>query len=132
MKRCSKCGEQKSLDDFGKRKLSADGKQPWCRDCTRVHAKKNYNKDRLRRFNLTQEQYDQMLEDQDNRCAICGRTEASKAWAIDHDHACCPGQSSCGECVRGLLCLNCNTALGLFGDNAESLRRAIDYLQPKK
>lgn len=132
MKQCSKCGESKALDAFGPHKNSADGKQSWCRGCSREYARDNYHKARLRRFSLTQEQYDSMLEDQDGRCAICGRAETDKAWAIDHDHSCCPGQSSCGECVRGLLCSNCNTALGLFGDNVESMKRAIDYLSKPK
>lgn len=131
MKMCTRCKEEKPLDAFGPHKGKLDGLQSWCRECTNKQGRKGYNKNRLDRFSLTQAQYDAMVEDQDNRCAICGRTETSKAWAIDHDHACCPGQNSCGKCVRGLLCSNCNTALGLFGDSVESLRRAIDYLQPK-
>lgn len=98
----------------------------------RDYSRQNYHASRLRRFSITQERYDQMLEDQDNRCAICQRTETSKAWSIDHDHACCPEQSSCGECVRGLLCSNCNSAIGLFGDNIASLQSAIAYLTKPK
>ena len=48
--------------------------------------------------------------------------------AVDHDHGCCPGERSCGKCVRGLVCRDCNAMLGLARDNADSLRRAASYL----
>jgi len=48
--------------------------------------------------------------------------------AVDHDHNCCPGQHSCGKCVRGLICGNCNTALGLAHNDAATLRQLADYL----
>ncbi len=43
---------------------------------------------------------------------------------IDHDHACCPDErSSCGKCVRGLLCLRCNTGLG-YVERMHAIARA--------
>jgi len=83
---------------------------------------------------LTVEQYAWMLYDQGFRCAICfadapgGRGE----WHIDHDHECCSKQTSCGECVRGLLCMNCNHGLGSFKDNPLALQSAISYLGDTK
>jgi Recombination endonuclease VII len=54
------------------------------------------------------------------------RNEEEQPICIDHDHACCPNEkSSCGKCVRGLLCLSCNTALGLIERKYE---RAKAYL----
>lgn len=71
-------------------------------------------KHKLTRYGLTQQQFDWLLEVQQNACAMGGEpfTENSQIF-VDHDHACCPGEKmSCGKCVRGLLCLSCNTALG--------------------
>jgi hypothetical protein len=48
---------------------------------------------------------------------------------VDHQHSCCPGKSnSCGRCVRGLLCISCNSAIGMFDENVEVLRRAAAYV----
>jgi hypothetical protein len=72
------------------------------------------SKYRLSRYGLTRQMFDRLLEAQGHACAM-GRepfTQDSMIF-VDHDHACCPREkSSCGRCVRGLLCLSCNTALG--------------------
>jgi hypothetical protein len=84
---------------------------------------------RVRVYGLTAEQYDAIKKAQGGKCAICQvATGASKALAVDHDHACCPGQVSCGRCVRGLLCSICNRLLGHSRDNQAMFFRAIAYL----
>lgn len=69
---------------------------------------------RLSRYGLTPERFAQLLEAQGYACGMCHEAfEEGKLICVDHDHAHCPGEkTSCGECVRGLLCLGCNTALG--------------------
>ncbi|MBW1743926.1 MAG: endonuclease VII domain-containing protein [Deltaproteobacteria bacterium] len=67
-----------------------------------------------------------MEERQGGVCAICGDPETNQRngrtirLSIDHDHE--TGQ------VRGLLCVRCNTGLGLFGDNIEVIQKVVDYL----
>lgn len=71
-----------------------------------------------------------MLEEQQNCCLICEvEFTAERPPHVDHDHSCCPGKKSCGDCVRGLLCNNCNNGLGRFKDSVKSLRAAIAYLE---
>lgn len=85
-------------------------------------------------YNLTTEDYDNMLKLQKGKCAGCGRhySEFKRALYIDHDHACCPGKKSCGKCVRGLVCDDCNKLLGNAKDNVKTLKRLIGYLNKNK
>lgn len=69
-------------------------------------------------YGLTMAQYEAMLAEQDGRCLICRKVMAPPA--VDHDH-------ETGE-VRGLLCRQCNTAIGLLGDDPAMLVRATEYL----
>lgn len=82
-----------------------------------------------RRFGISKDEVARRVAEQGG-CAICGTSEPKDAvWAVDHDHSCCPdARVTCGRCVRGILCRNCNAALGLFGDNVEVLMSAAAYL----
>jgi|SRR5579863_877234 len=74
--------------------------------------------------------YNQTLMDQNYVCKICELPDPRGGrLAVDHDHNCCPGQKSCGDCVRGLICTTCNTGMGNFHDDIDLLYRAIQYLE---
>lgn len=98
------------------------GRRLYCEVCV-YHPSKRHGKDLV--------WFDNQLEAQGHRCAICGSPdpETRSGWAIDHDHGCCDGPKSCGKCVRGLLCNNCNAGLGFFSDNADRLVRAVEYIK---
>lgn len=77
------------------------------------------------KHHITADEYDAMLEAQGGACAICRRTAEDvqqRRLHVDHDHGCCPGKNSCGRCVRGLLCVSCNSRLGWLENN----RHVID------
>lgn len=69
------------------------------------------------KYGLTVEQHARMLTEQAGLCAIC---DQPGALFIDHDHA--------TGAVRALLCPPCNSGLGHFQDDPETLRRAAAYL----
>jgi hypothetical protein len=69
---------------------------------------------RFAKYGLTEDQFYARLASQEGACALCSEPfEDDQVIYVDHDHACCPDEGrSCGACVRGLLCLRCNSALG--------------------
>lgn len=85
-----------------------------------------YRASNLRRYGITLQDYDRMHAEQQGRCAACGsppkdggRGPAGRLH-VDHDHD--------TGAVRGLLCNNCNAALGQVGDSADRLRMLLTYL----
>ena len=138
-KQCSKCNTVKDLTEFHTFK-SYKGKtyfKSWCKCCHKEHKRisqtankslKRHEYNLKSRFNMTVEQYDQMLKDQNYVCKICGKPETTKSTAkcgrvqrlaVDHDH-------KTGK-VRGLLCQSCNVGLGKFKDDYNILLRAANY-----
>ena len=98
----------------------------------RVAAWKSRNPDKARKrafgyrlkrlYGITPDDKARMIRAQRGRCWICRRLfTSSKTTHVDHCHR--TGR------VRGVLCSNCNTALGKFGDDPEMLARAILYLK---
>ena len=149
---CSICNESKSIESFSGRR---------CRQCRTVIAKNRINADPIRlekrkesvrkwhathpeesfaryrkahlqyNFGLTVDEYTTMLENQDNKCAICKKEETFRngtgnivSLAVDHDH-------ETGK-VRGLLCKDCNQSIGKFNDDPELLYAAYQYLSVHK
>lgn len=86
------------------------------------------NRDIKHRYGVTLEHCEQLLFEQNGRCAICDislpRLDAPKKLRkqvnIDHDHD--------TNVVRGILCPKCNMALGFFSDDPSLLTRALEYL----
>lgn len=78
-------------------------------------------------YKMTLEEYEAMLVAQDGHCATCPITpeQNGRALDVDHDHDCCPGKRSCGRCVRGLLCMECNKYMP---KNEDQWRRWGEYL----
>lgn len=81
----------------------------------------------VRVYGISLDTYLDMAESQNFVCKICGKPNFrmkgchSGSLLVDHDH-------ETGK-VRGLLCHNCNRALGLFHDDPVALSSALEYLK---
>ena len=86
---------------------------------------------RRKTYGLGEGDYERILAVQGGCCGFCGRKKRKKGrnLAVDHDHECCPGHTSCGECTRGALCWTCNKFLQHIGDDPDTLLRGVEYLK---
>lgn len=75
----------------------------------------------LNNYGLTMDDYNEMMKDQNNVCAICGKPpKKDKNLSIDHDHE--------TGLIRGLLCFRCNFGLSYFGEDLDTIEKAFIYL----
>ena len=85
------------------------------------------NTDLRTKMGVTLAEVEVVLLAQGEKCAICSRDLSGAKWGekvCDHDHA--------TRKFRAVLCANCNTALGKFQDNPDTLRKAASYLEKHK
>lgn len=137
MKRCTPCGEDKPIEDFPIDRGRATGRHPYCKPCKAQFMReanarwKERNPEAARRsekrahlkkkYGITLEAYEELLAEQEGRCAICQDTPDPMALAVDHCHDSLE--------VRGLLCRSCNQGLGHFRDDPHLLESAAAYLR---
>jgi hypothetical protein len=122
---CPDCETVKPTTEFPRTRNSASGIYTYCKPCHNIRGKAA--KDKIggsrtyhlkRRYGISAEDADAMLEGQGGLCAICRRAPAAH---VDHDHE--------TGAVRALLCFNCNGGLGQFKDDPLILRAAADYVE---
>jgi hypothetical protein len=122
---CPACASVKPLDEFPRNKGDRLGRGAYCKPChnakTRETYKRLYGSSReyhlRRRYGLTSAEVDAMIEAQGGTCAVC----PGEAQHVDHDHE--------TGLVRGILCFNCNQALGIARDVPKTLRALAAYLE---
>jgi hypothetical protein len=90
-----------------------------------AHPERLHNGLLRRQHGLYPEQWEALRAAQDGLCYLCGDLlpDDPSEVSIDHDHRCCPSGFSCRSCRRGLAHDQCNTLIGLAGDDPARLRR---------
>ncbi len=125
-----------SVQAAGRNSSGLNGRSSNCKECCRKYQAarraadpegqklRAFETGLWRKFGITLEQYEALEAKQGGVCATCGEAETRLAsgrntspgtiqrLSVDHDHSCCPGEKSCGQCVRGLLCAHCNWLVG--------------------
>lgn len=128
---CYVCEENKSTENFYKDKSKSDGFKSCCKECGKLlvyswRARKGPEKMRdyrlMSTYGIGIKEYNQMFVKQNGCCDICGKhqSELKRGFAVDHCH-------NTGK-VRALLCHKCNTGIGNFEENIETLKEAICYI----
>ncbi|MFF7393874.1 endonuclease VII domain-containing protein [Streptomyces scabiei] len=111
-KRCRGCGEVKPHSEWHRKR---DGFTSRCKACRAAARPAEHLR---RKYGLTEAGRDELIASQGGVCCIC---LSAPAVHVDHCH-------ETGR-VRGVLCFNCNSGLGLLRDDPDAMNRAADYLE---
>lgn len=124
--------------DLPKKKKERPCQWPSCHALavTKRHCEHHRNLfERAQRHGLAPEDLIALVIKQENKCLLCSvdfnelvNAKNTTGFCIDHDHSCCPKLRGCPECIRGLLCDDCNQMLGKAKEDADVLSRAAMYL----
>ncbi|MFE2488853.1 endonuclease VII domain-containing protein [Streptomyces mirabilis] len=114
-KLCRTCGEIKPHSEWHRNATASDGLSTRCKACRAIQGREGHLK---RHYGMTEAERDEMIASQMGLCVIC-----LKAPAVHVDHCHETGR------VRGVLCFNCNSAIGKLGDDPDAVRRAAAYLE---
>lgn len=114
---CANCGMSFPDAVYEKNKI-----RKWCDDCRLLGKQQDSHALRCRRKGITIIEFDQLMNVQKNRCAICKEPFFdTKSALIEHDHL--------TKKLRGLTCKRCNNFLGVFADNPIEIRKRILLLE---
>lgn len=116
---CKQCGADLPKLKNGRRSYCS----AQCREIWQYHDRQaNHRRRWLKQYGLTVAEFDAMLAAQSGTCAICSRADhTARNWCVDHCHA--------TGVVRGILCSECNAAIGKLKDDPALLRRAAGYIE---
>jgi len=124
-KACRICGEFLPPEQFPvwKSENSYAGYQSGnaCKECEKLRRLKGLLKNK---YNLEWEDYLRMVDEQDNKCKLCGDPPDNKHGRLVVDHCHHTGK------VRGLLCIGCNLYLSKIEACPDYLQRVLKYLEP--
>jgi hypothetical protein len=124
-----------------KKRLREFDKKRWAVDPKRRAAQKKYYSEnpskymeiaRKHLYRMSPEEYQDRVNKQKNRRALCGRperminyhTKKLSTLSVDHNHK--TGKN------RDLLCMKCNRGIGFFNEDTDLLQKVIQYLEKHK
>lgn len=142
---CTICHKSRRLSNYSNHKGTFDKLNYVCKPCvnkkSKIWRKKNAQRvkennrkfrnniresELKKKYNLTLQSRQVLLESQNNKCAICScdinfYTMGKGQFAVDHCHR--------TNKVRGILCRRCNVCIGMFNDEADTIMKASEYLK---
>ncbi len=137
MKSCTKCKQLKARTDFSPNRAHKDGLQSACAQCRKLQAKEKRdfilkqnphhfrNKTFKRRYGIDHVEKEKMMGQQKNKCFVClndfNQQDSMLRPCLDHNH------TTSG--IRKVLCMGCNSALGMIRENFDTALRLAKYIQ---